>query len=271
MGVYNENVISARKAMIANGFGKDSIVTIFVGYDNFRPPSGTDEYDLLPDLDVDKRIAIAKYGILHDCNVHVKSTNDADPYRYYDMFRAVSAGITYAKEIGADYVLRHRIDTRIQDLQLTSIRPRICYALRVSAFQKLMPGDNVVFGDVGTLAEVFKPPASPLLSAGDITDYMSGKKLHPAWSVDNVCTARFSAEFPKFDVVMLKPDSNKKSGGACNQRSTGFRRWHQESGQKEAAVMSRTALSSCLKDGHVIVQLCVEREKIDIKGGPSKR
>jgi hypothetical protein len=244
----------------------DSIVTVFVGYNNTSPPSGTDEYDLRPDLDVDKRIDIAKYGILHDCSIQVTSTNSADPYRYYDMFRAVSAGIAYAKEIGADYVLRHRIDIRIQDLQLTSIRPRICYALRVSGFQRLMPSDNIVFGDIGTLAEVFKPPASPLLSGGDITDYMSGKKLHPAWSVNYVCTARFSSEFPKLDLVMLKPDM-QKNGGACNQRSSGFRRWNQESGHTEAAVMSRNALSSCLKDGRVIVQLCVDSAKLDIVKG----
>jgi hypothetical protein len=159
--IYSENVKRAKDAMIKNGFAAESIITIFVAFSNYKPAERTDEY--VPDVHVDKQVSIWRYGVQQNCS-DTTETNAVylDPFRYYDMFRAVSAGIAYAKEIGAGYVLRHRIDLRIINFQLESIHPGICYGFKTKMYGTPALTDNLVFGDIDTIAEVFEPPISPM-------------------------------------------------------------------------------------------------------------
>ena len=90
--------------------------------------------------------------------------------------------------------------------------------------------DNILFGDVDTMAEVFRPPSKPMSNDySDFIELLSGEKFHPTWQVNHICTTRFQVVVPiLIDVFLFKPDTKNPF-----QRSVGVRRWHQREGYFE--------------------------------------
>ena len=218
--IYNQNILHAKDALISSGFNPTAVLTIFISFSNYSSPQGSDEE--IPAVDVDHHVVIAELGERGE-------SVPPNRYRYYNMFRAISAGIETARRFGADYVLRLRVDMRLHTFQLATIEPGVCYGLTAMCWTEVAVSDNILFGDLRTIGRVFEPPAMAQ-AHGDYTKFSeltSGAKFQPQYWVNKLCRSEFGVVIPaSIEVALLKPDHKRTT-----QRSTGLRTWKQHNGE----------------------------------------
>ena len=106
-GLYSDNLRLAKSIFLQRGI--KSLTTVLALFSDYVHPNGSSECQTL-DLPVDKMIVLDLY--------HSGGPSDTRNYRYFNMFRAVHAGLAYLKTQKVQYVLRSRVDIQIRALDL---------------------------------------------------------------------------------------------------------------------------------------------------------
>jgi hypothetical protein len=99
------------------------------------------------------------HSVIENARIHhiVEESLHSNESNVWNMFRGISAGISLAVSLNIRWVLRLRIDMRVEQWALPDVlNPMHIYGHR-NPFGGNMPSDNVAFGSTQAIAKLFTP------------------------------------------------------------------------------------------------------------------